>query len=153
MLQVTTRDWAGLDYYTAANAALPQRKPREKRTVFFGDSITEFWDLAKFFPGCRYINRGIAGQTTSQMLIRLRQDVIDIGATRCVILGGTNDLAGNSGRTSVQEIAGYLANLCAVAHENNVEIFLASVLPVGDDGVHPNERGYSVMTAVARAAL
>jgi lysophospholipase L1-like esterase len=202
--QITTEEWAGLKRYAAANASLKQRKPREKRTVFFGDSITEAWNLSQSFPGRGFINRGISGQTTPQMLIRFRQDVVNLQATRCVILGGTNDLAGNTGEASLEEIQGYLASLCEIAHENDIKVFLASLLPVidypwspglnpapkvkalnkwlrkyarqkgfkyldyysrmadkngalkqgfGDDGVHPNDRGYAIMQAVASAVL
>ncbi len=204
MSQVTTQDWAGLKYYAAANASLKRRKPRENRTVFFGDSITEHWDLEKSFPGRGFINRGISGQTTPQMVLRFRQDVVDIGATKCVILGGTNDFARNTGEASLEEIQGYLASLCEIAHANDIDVVLASVLPVieypwspglnpapkvkalnkwlrkyarqrgfeyldyyskmaekngalkqglGDDGVHPNDRGYAIMKVVAEAVL
>ncbi len=79
-------DFGELSRYQAANAALGKPKPGEARVVFFGDSITDFWSLQKFFPGTEYINRGISGQTTSQMLLRFRQDVVEIGAKIVVIL-------------------------------------------------------------------
>src|SRR5271155_3990819 len=90
-------DFGELKRYREADAALKAPAPGENRVVFFGDSITDIWKLDEYFPGKGYINRGIGGQTTPQMLIRFRQDVIDLAPKVVVILAGTNDIAGNTG--------------------------------------------------------
>src|ERR1051325_6053608 len=90
-------DWANLARFADANAALPPPAPNERRVVFLGDSITEGWDLPGSFPGKPYLNRGISGQTTPQMLIRFRRDVVALKPAVVVILAGTNDVAGNTG--------------------------------------------------------
>src|SRR5947209_6754962 len=87
-------DFGNLGRYRDANAKLGPPKAGENRVVFLGDSITDSWNLAKYFPGKPYVNRGISGQTTPQMLIRFRQDVIDLQPKVVVILAGTNDIAG-----------------------------------------------------------
>jgi lysophospholipase L1-like esterase len=106
--------------------------PGENRVVFFGDSITDFWKLDEFFPGKPYINRGISGETTSQMLVRFRQDVIDLAPKAVVILAGTNDIAGNTGPISLEGIEGNLASMAELAQAHGVRVILASVLPAVD---------------------
>ena len=96
-IAVYTDDFGELARYREANAALRPPAAGENRVVFFGDSITDIWKLADSFPGKPYINRGIGGQTTPQMLVRFRQDVIDLHPKVVVILAGTNDIAGNTG--------------------------------------------------------
>ena len=101
---VYMNDFAELSHYRAANARLPPPVAGESRVVFFGDSITRAWPLERAFSGKPYVNRCIDGQTTSQLLLRLRGDVIDLGARAVVILAGTNDIAGNTGPISLEEI-------------------------------------------------
>ena len=96
-IAVFTDDFGQLARYREANAALKPPAPGENRVVFFGDSITDIWHLEDYFPGKPYINRGIGGQTTPQMLVRFRQDVIDLQPKVVIILAGTNDIAGNTG--------------------------------------------------------
>ena len=96
-------DFGELDRYRDADAALKPPVPGENRVVFFGDSITDMWKLGQYFPGKPYINRGINGQTTSQMLVRFRQDVIDLKPKAVAILAGTNDIAGNTGPMRLEE--------------------------------------------------
>jgi len=96
-------DFGNLARYRDANAKLAPPPAKEERVVFLGDSITSNWDLAKYFPGKPYINRGISGQTTPQMLLRFRADVIALEPRVVVILAGTNDIAGNTGPTSRQK--------------------------------------------------
>ena len=96
-------DFGELARYRAANAALKPPVAGESRVVFFGDSITDLWHLDEYFPGKPYINRGIGGQTTPQMLIRFRQDVIDLQPKVVVILAGTNDIAGNTGPERIED--------------------------------------------------
>src|SRR5437868_3574527 len=111
-------DFGELARYRAANASLRPPAPDEKRVVFFGDSITDMWNLAEYFPGKSYINRGISGQTTPQMLLRFRQDVINLGPKVVVILAGTNDIAGNTGPMSLEDIEANYASMEELAKAN-----------------------------------
>jgi lysophospholipase L1-like esterase len=122
-------DFGELCRFREANAALPPPGPDENRIVFFGDSITEGWNLPGHFPGRHYINRGICGQTTPQMLIRFRHDAIALGAHVTVILAGTNDIGGNTGPMSVGEITANLASMAEIARANGVEAVFSSLLP------------------------
>ena len=125
-------DFAGLHRYASANATLA---PMEKgRVVFFGDSITDAWTAngGTFFPGKPYVNRGISGQTTPQMLVRFRQDVIDLHPAAVVILAGTNDIAGNTGPSTLEMIEDNLTSMAELAHANGIHVILASVLPAAD---------------------
>src|SRR5215469_13571157 len=98
-IAIYTDDFGQLSRYRDADAALAAAKPGENRVVFLGDSITDYWKLADYFPGKPYINRGVDGQTTPEMLVRFRQDVIDPHPAVLVVLAGTNDIAGVTGRT------------------------------------------------------
>jgi lysophospholipase L1-like esterase len=124
-------DWAGLRVYQSANAELMKRPATAGRVIFFGDSITEMWNLDLFFPGKGYLNRGIGGQTTSQMLVRFRQDVIELKPEVVVILAGTNDIAENQGPTPLEGIEGNLASMVELADTHHIRVVLCSVLPVG----------------------
>lgn len=133
----TLRDWANLARYRDSNAALAAPTPDTVRVVFMGDSITDIWahpELQIFFPGKPYIGRGISGQTTPQMLIRFRPDVISLKPRVVVILAGTNDIAGNTGPMTLEEIEGNLASMSELAHANGIRVVLSSVLPVYDVG-------------------
>src|SRR5207237_9532661 len=123
-------DYGECTRYRAANAALKVPAADEKRVVFFGDSITDLWRLDQFFPGNPYINRGIGGQTTSQMLVRFRQDVINLQPKIVVILAGTNDIAGNTGPMRREDIEENYASMAELARVHNVRVVFASVLPV-----------------------
>jgi len=127
---VYMNDFAELSHYRAANAALPPPTAGESRVVFFGDSITEAWPLERDFPGKPYVNRGISGQTTSQLLLRLREDVIDLGARAVVILAGTNDIAGNTGPISLREIEENFESMAELARAHGVRLVFSSILPV-----------------------
>src|SRR5262245_33881908 len=127
---VYMNDFAELGHYRAANAALPPPAAGESRVVFFGDSITEAWPLESAFPGKPYVNRGISGQTTSQLLLRLREDVIDLGARAVVILAGTNDIAGNTGPISLEEIEENFEAMAELARAHGVRVVFSSILPV-----------------------
>jgi lysophospholipase L1-like esterase len=130
---IRLRDWANLARYRDANRALPAPAAGETRVVFMGDSITDLWQQERFggfFPGKAYVDRGISGQTTPQMLIRFRPDVIDLKPKVVVILAGTNDIAGNTGPTTNEEIQNNLASMSELAHANNIRVVLASVTPV-----------------------
>jgi lysophospholipase L1-like esterase len=203
-----TDDYGQLARYRDANAAVKPVTAGENRVVFFGDSITDIWHLDQYFPGKNYINRGIGGQTTSQMLVRFRQDVIDLRPKAVVILAGTNDIAGNTGPIANSDIEANLSSLADLARANGIRVVYSSVLPVynytekskdffaqrpparilelnawlkqycakngivyldyfsatvddkgllrrelADDGLHPNDAGYKIMTPLAEAAI
>ncbi len=130
----TLHDWANLGRYRDENAKVAAPAATEDRVVFMGDSITDFWGRARgvFFPGKPYMNRGISGQTTPQMLIRFRPDVIDLKPKVVVILGGTNDIAGNTGPETLEDIEGNLISMAQLAKANNIRVVLSSVMPVCD---------------------
>jgi len=128
-LESQLRDWPNLFKYREANAKLGLPVEGESRVVFLGDSITEAWDLSVFFKGKPYVNRGISGQTTPQILLRFRQDVIALNPNIVVILAGTNDIAENTGPTSLGAIEDNLKSMVDLARSNGVRPILASVLP------------------------
>jgi len=125
-----TDDYGQLARYRDANAALKPPAPGENRVVFFGDSITDIWHLDEYFPGKAYINRGIGGQTTPQMLVRFRQDVIDLHPKVVVILAGTNDIAGNTGPMRLEDIEDDYASLADLTRANGIKLIYSSVLPI-----------------------
>lgn len=122
-------DFGGLERFRKADAALSAPKPGENRIVFMGDSITEDWRLEKSFPGKPYINRGISGQTSPQMLVRFRQDVIDLHPKVVLILAGTNDIMENTGPMTTEESGEMIASMADLAAANNIQVVLCSVLP------------------------
>ena len=129
-ISIYMNDFGELSRYRAANATLLRAAPGENRVVFFGDSITDGWHLDESFPGKPYINRGIGGQTTPQMLVRFRQDVIDLQPKVVVILAGTNDIAGNTGPMSLDDIEANYATLAELARLHGIKFRLfSSVLP------------------------
>jgi len=123
-------DWGGLTRYGSENTELPKPKPGEKRVVFLGDQITERWTA--FFPGRPYLNRGIANQTTPQMLVRFQQDVVSLHPKVVIIEGGTNDLAGLTGPATEGTMADNFMSMVEIAKANGVRVVLASVTPVCD---------------------
>jgi lysophospholipase L1-like esterase len=133
-IAIYTDDFGELARYRALNAQLSPPAPDEKRVVFFGDSITDQWNLAVDFPGRPYVNRGIGGQTTAQMLVRFRQDVIDLHPAAVVILAGTNDIAGNTGPTRNDDIEANLTTMAELARAHGIQVILASLLPVHKKG-------------------
>lgn len=126
------QDWAQLSFYQDENKELLHPTLDENRVVFFGDSITEFWDLLATFSRKPYINRGISGQTTSQMLLRFRSDVISLQPKVVLILGGTNDIAGNTGPMTLEMIENNYASMSDLADANGIRVVFASVLPIHD---------------------
>jgi lysophospholipase L1-like esterase len=133
--QTRLSDWPALARYRSANSELTPPSDREPRVVFMGDSITDSWDDPKyggFFPGKPYVDRGISGQTTPQMLIRFRADVIALRPRVVLILAGTNDLAGNTGPMSLETIEDNLVSMAELARANHIQVVLSSVLPVSD---------------------
>jgi lysophospholipase L1-like esterase len=183
-------DWAELSRYRMANAVLPAPAAGERRVVFMGDSITEGWrntakppapEMGAFFIGKPYINRGISGQTTPQMLVRFRDDVIALKPAAVVLLAGTNDLAGNTGEMTLAAIEENIATMSELARLHGIRVVLISVLPVAEygwnpgrqpapkivalnarlreyarnneDGVHPNRAGYELMARLLQPAI
>ena len=140
------QDWANLNRYQQENTTLRTPNLDENRVVFMGNSITESWSNyhAEFFERKSYINRGISGQTTPQMLIRFRQDVIALKPKIVVILAGTNDIAENTGPTTIEMIIDNIISMAEIAKSNNIKVIISSVLPAYDypwnTGLKPNEK-------------
>ncbi len=136
------KEFANLKRYQAANESLPKPLKGENRIVFMGNSITDSWPK-DFFENKSYINRGISGQTTPQMLIRFRADVIDLEPKVVVILAGTNDIAGNTGPATLEMITDNIASMCELAESNHIKVILCSVLPANiypwSPGIEPAE--------------
>ena len=146
------KDWPDLARYREANTKVTAPAKDEQRVVFMGDSITDMWALPRFggfFPGKPYIDRGISGQTTPQMLVRFRSDVIALQPKVVVILAGTNDIAGNTGPITLEETEGNLASMAELARANGIRVVLSSVMPVSNYG-HDRE-GNPVDMRIKRA--
>ncbi len=203
---LSAQDFANLNYYRKANTMLENPTENEDRIVFMGNSITEFWKNVHpdFFVEKPYVNRGIGGQTTSQMLLRFRADVVNLHPKVVVFLGGTNDIAGNTGNVSLDMIEDNIFSMIDLAKTNDIAVVLCSVLPVfdypwspgkepaekiielnkalrfyaethdvtfvdfhtpmkdsrnglrlelGEDGVHPNVKGYLIMEPLVEEAI
>src|SRR5579872_1277592 len=137
-LQNRLNDWPQLARYREADAKVAPPQKNEQRVVFLGDSITDSWqrpELSAFFTNhAYYIDRGISGQTTPQMLVRMRSDVIELQPKMVIILACTNDLAGNTGPMSLSETEANLASICELARVHKIRVVLASLLPVSDYG-------------------
>ncbi|MEX0288688.1 MAG: SGNH/GDSL hydrolase family protein [Flavobacteriaceae bacterium] len=142
----TAQDWAALEHFKTANEALAPPAANENRVVFMGNSITIGWlnSVPEFFEGKPYVNRGISGQTTPQMLLRFRQDVVALNPKVVVILAGTNDIAGNTGPMTLEQIMDNLKSMAEIARANSICPILSSVLPAEDypwrPGLKPNEK-------------
>ena len=206
MQQSHGQDWANLKRYEKENAQLALPAANENRVVFIGNSITEGWLRIhpSFFDGKPYIDRGISGQTTSQMLLRFRQDVISLKPSIVVILAGINDIAENTGPITLEETAGNIFSMAELAKAHGIKVIMCTVLPasdfpwkpdmnpgpkvvklnallstyakqhnipfvdfytsmvnnslglqkeLGEDGVHPNEKGYAIMEPLVERAI
>lgn len=143
LIPMFMNDYGDLARYRAADAALGSPTPNQQRVVFFGDSITDMWNLDQYFPGKGYINRGISGQTTEQMLVRFRQDVVDLHPAVVVILAGTNDIAGNTGPESLAQIEGNYATMAEVARASRIRVVFSSVTP--ENGTRPEWTNYTLL--------
>ena len=126
------QDWNQLGRYHADDVRLERSPAVEGRVVFLGDSITDGWDLAKYFPGKPYVNRGIGGQTTPQMLARMYADVIHLHPAAFILLAGTNDIARNTGPETLEMVEDNIRAMCQLAASNNIKIILCLLTPVSD---------------------
>jgi lysophospholipase L1-like esterase len=139
---VRQRDWPNLARYREANRGLAAPRAGENRVVFMGDSITDAWPQPRFgdffTSNPSYVGRGISGQTTPQMLIRFRPDVIDLKPKVVVILAGTNDIAGNTGPMTNEEVQGNLASMATLAKAHGIRVVMSSIQPVSAYHAAPN---------------
>lgn len=139
-------DWADLHHYAAKNKELPTVTRKDKRVIFLGSSIFERWTdlMPQFFTNKNYINRGISGQISPQLLIRFRQDVINLRPKAVIILAGSNDIAGSTGHVTTEEIMDNIASMCDLAKKNHIKVILCAYLPVYDypwrKGLQPAEK-------------
>ena len=147
------QDWPNLNRYKDENSKLSLLKGKDqKRVVFMGNSITEGWlnKRPDFFKNKNYVNRGISGQTTPQMLLRFRQDVIDLKPSIVVILAGINDIAENTGPYSVEATSGNIFSMCELAKQNGIKVIICSVLPAIDfpwrPGLNPAKKVIALNT-------
>ena len=132
------RDWPNLARYRDANLQAGTPAPGESRVVFMGDSITDSWQQPRFgtfFQGRPFFDRGISGQTTPQMLLRFRGDVVALSPKVAVILAGTNDISANTGPTTDEDIEGNLASMAELATAHGITVVMSSILPVGESHV------------------
>jgi lysophospholipase L1-like esterase len=151
-IAIYTDDFGQLARYREADAALPSPKAGDKRVVFLGDSITDYWKLPDYFPGKPYINRGVDGQTTPEMLVRFRQDVIDLHPEVVVMLAGTNDIAGVTGPTFNEDIEANYASMAELARAHRIRMVFASVLPV-HNYTHDAEESFALRPRARILAL
>jgi len=150
-IQTRFNDFGQLKRYADDNAKLAPPAKNEARVVFYGDSITDFWvrpEFGGFFPGKPYVDRGVSGQTTPQMLVRLRQDVIALAPKAVLILAGTNDIAGNTGPMTLEQIEANLATISELARAHGIRVILATLLPVSD--YEHNAEGESINQTAGR---
>jgi lysophospholipase L1-like esterase len=126
------QDWNQLGRYSKDNLQLRSRPAEPSRIVFMGDSITDMWKLEKYFPGKPYVNRGIGGQTTPQMLVRMYPDVINLHPSVMVIMAGTNDIAHNTGPETIEMIQDNFRAMAELAQAHNIKLVICSLTPVSD---------------------
>lgn len=156
---ITAQDWPNLGRYKTENENLGDPQPGERRIIFMGNSITDGWIKTDpgFFKGRPYIDRGIGGQTTPQMLIRFRPDVINLKPAVVVILAGTNDIAENTGPSTIETIAGNIFSMAELAQCHGIKVVLCSVLPVYDypwkPGMNPIEKIWALNNLIRDFAL
>jgi lysophospholipase L1-like esterase len=148
--KVKAQDWPNLNRYQNENTILKPIEAGQKRIVFMGDSITEFWSTVdpEYFSGKPYVNRGISGQTSPQMLLRFRADVIALKPTAVVILAGINDIAGNTGPMTIEMIRDNIFSMIELAKANHIKVILCSVLPAYDFPWKPNQEPIAKIKAL-----
>lgn len=148
-MSASAQEWANFDRYAAANAELSAPAEDDYRVVFMGDSITEGWSQAypEFFEGKPYLNRGISGQVTAQMLVRYRADVLELRPKAVFILAGTNDIAQNQGPVPLETVAGHIESMAELAWAHGIEPIICSVLPASH---YPWREGIDPATEIPR---
>lgn len=153
--KILAQDWPNLNKYQIDNLRLQNENTVPNKVVFMGDSITEFWsrEAPDYFQTHNYINRGISGQTTPQMLIRFRADVIALKPSIVVILAGVNDIAGNTGPASLEMITNNIFSMVELARTHNIKVILCSALPAFDFPWKPNQEPANKIMALNRALL
>ena len=151
MLAAAQNDWANYNRYAEANAQVTEAP----KAVLMGDSITDGWPSAdpEFFSDNNFVGRGISGQVTSQMLLRFRQDVIDLHPKYVVILAGTNDIAENSGKIDMEKTFGNIVSMCDLAKANGIKPIICSVIPAASFYWHPHVTGAAEKIAQLNAML
>lgn len=155
---VIAQDWANLNKYREANISLEKVVNKVDRIVFMGNSITEGWNNhnPEFFQDSAYINRGIGGQTTPQMLLRFRQDVLDLNPKVVVILAGINDIAGNTGTSTQKMIEDNIFSMAELAKSHGIRVVLSSVLPAYDfpwaPGLEPSQKVIALNKSIKQYA-
>jgi lysophospholipase L1-like esterase len=140
------QDWNQLSRYHQANENLKKQPAPAGRVVFMGDSITDFWNLEQYFPGKPYVNRGIGGQTTPQMLVRMYPDVLALKPEAMAVLAGTNDIARNTGPETAEMIQQNIMAMTELAQLHGIKVVLCAVLPVSD---YPYLRSQNALPAAA----
>jgi lysophospholipase L1-like esterase len=130
-ISANAQDWPNIKHYAKANENLSETAKGEKRVVYMGDSITDFWigNDSTFFKSNGYVDRGISGQTTGQMLLRFREDVINLKPAVVVILAGINDIAENNGPSKLEDVMGNIISMAELAKANHIKVVISSVLP------------------------
>jgi lysophospholipase L1-like esterase len=131
------QDWNQLGRYHGTNEELKAKPAEAKRVVFMGDSITDAWKLEESFPGKPYVNRGIGGQTTAQMLVRMYPDVIDLKPAAVILLAGTNDIAQNTGPETITMVQENLMAMTELAQKHGIQVILCSLTPISDYALMP----------------
>ncbi len=131
------QDWNQLGRYHADNARLKGQPAESGRVVFYGDSITDGWKLPQWFAGKPYVNRGIGGQTTAQMLVRMYPDVVALKPAAMILLAGTNDIARNNGQQTLEMITNNFEAIATLARAHNIKVILCTVLPISDYTARP----------------
>jgi lysophospholipase L1-like esterase len=142
-IAIYTSDFGELNRYRKDNASLLPSAGDEQRVIFLGDSITDYWKLPNYFPNKSYINRGIDGQTTSQMLVRFRQDIIDLHPKVLVILAGTNDIAGVTGPTRDEDLEANYSSMAELARAHDIHVIFSSILPA-NNYTHDAEENFNL---------
>jgi lysophospholipase L1-like esterase len=141
------QDWNQLGRYHQANEELKKQPGDARRVIFLGDSITDGWRLNEYFPGKPYVNRGISGQTTPQMLVRMYPDVIDLKPAAMALLAGTNDIARNTGPETAEMIEENIMAITELAQNHGIKVILCSILPVSDYPFLKQQSGQSAPAA------
>jgi lysophospholipase L1-like esterase len=140
-------DWNQIGRYRADNLELKKQPADPKRVLFMGDSITDFWRLEEYFPGLPYVNRGISGQTTPQMLVRMYPDVIDLKPAAMVVLAGINDISQNTGPATAEMVEQNIMAMTELAYHHGIKVILCSILPVSDYPFLRQQSGRGVQTS------